>query len=404
MPLTQDQVAVIKATIPVLQQGGVGLTTQFYKNMIGDHPELKAVFNMSHQATGTQPRALAHSLLLYATHIDDLSKLTALVERITEKHVVLNIPVEGYEIVGKYLIATMKEVLGDVATPAIIEAWTAAYKDLAALLIDIEEKLYQKGQWRGYREFTISKKIEESKDVVSLILTPVDGKPVKPGKPGQYIGIKINDAEKFATNGGSIRREYTVSDTCDGKSFRISVKRVPNGVASNYIHDVLKAGDKVEIAPPIGNFIITEPAALKKAVFIAGGIGITPLIPISKQIVSAIPNASATLAYSTHSVSNHPFAQELAHIAENSNGRFNIVNYFSKDTTAQQPNKVGRIQLADVKALLPTNAAELKDTHVFYLGPIDFMTDVSKYLEEVGVPKENTHREFFMPDQSLVVP
>lgn len=403
MSLTQEQINIIKATVPVLQEGGVALTTQFYKNMIGENPELKAIFNMSHQATGTQPRALAHSLLLYATYIDDLGKLKALVERITEKHVVLNIPVEGYETVGKYLILTLKQVLGDAATPEIIDAWTAAYKQLAALLIDIEEKLYQAGEWRGYRDFVISQKVQESEDVVSLILTPKDGKNVRPGKPGQYIGIKINDAAKFAENGGSIRREYTVSDMCDGKTLRISVKRIPGGVASNYVHDVLKQGDIVEISPPIGNLVISEPEALKNVVFLSGGIGITPVISLSKQVLSQAPNAKATLAYSTHTAKNHPFAKEFAEISALSNGNFNVVNYFSRDASADAPNKTGRIQLADVKRLLPSDQEELKNTHVFYLGPIDFMSDVSKYLTEAGVPKDNTHREFFMPDQSLVV-
>lgn len=403
MPLAPEQVTIIKSTVPILQQGGVALTTLFYKNLINDNPDLKSIFNMSHQASGAQPRALAHSLLLYATYIDDLSKLASLVERITSKHVALNIPPAGYELVGKYLIATLKEVLGDLATPAVIDAWTAAYTDLATLLIDIEEKLHQAGQWKEYRDFTISQKTQESEDVVSLVLTPTDGKPVHPGKPGQYIGIRISDNAKFSDNGGSIRREYTLSDIGDGKSLRISVKRVSGGVASNYIHDSLNVGDKVELSPPIGDFVIANPESLKNVVFIAGGIGITPVVSLSKQIIKESPNTKLTLAYSVHHANNQPFVKEFDEIKAQSKGAFDIVSYYSKATTAEASNKFGRITLEAVKSLLPSDPSALKDTHVFYLGPLSFMTDISRYLKEAGVPQENTHREFFLPDQSLVV-
>lgn len=174
MPLTPDQISVIKATIPVLKEGGVTLTTKFYENMLNEKPEVRPFFNPAHQASGMQPKALAHSLLLYATYIDDLGKLSDLVERIVSKHVTLLIQPDQYPIVGEYLIRTMKEVLGDLATDEVIGAWTAAYGDLANLLIDLEEKRYQSFEWRGFRQFTVSQKIKETPDVVSLILTPKD--------------------------------------------------------------------------------------------------------------------------------------------------------------------------------------------------------------------------------------
>lgn len=403
MPLTQDQVAIIKATIPILQQGGVTLTTQFYKNMLGENPEVKGLFNSAHQSTGAQPRALAHALLLYATHIDDLSKLGELVERITSKHVVLNVPAEGYDLVGKYLIRTMKEVLGeDVATPAVIEAWTVAYTDLATLLIDIEEKMYQAGEWRGYRNFVVKEKISESPDVVSVILSPQDGKHVNPGKPGQYIGLKLNDSTHFKESNNTVRREYTLSDIGNGTYYRISVKRIPNGVASNYIHDFLKVGDVVEVAPPEGEFVISSPETLKNIVFIAGGIGITPVLPLLKQAIKEAPNAKITFAYSVHTPELQPFVKEISEVKAQSKGdNFNQINYYSQLKTVDAPNKPGRIQLEDIKSLVPESVRDT--TQVYYLGPISFMTSVTKYLKDLNIPSENTHREFFLPDQSIVV-
>ena len=80
--ITPEQVAVVKSTAPVLKEHGVTITTVFYKNMIDAHPELHNVFSTTSQATGAQPRALASAVLAYATHIDDLARLSHAVSRI----------------------------------------------------------------------------------------------------------------------------------------------------------------------------------------------------------------------------------------------------------------------------------------------------------------------------------
>lgn len=403
MPLTADQIQIIKATIPILKEGGVALTTKFYQNMLGANPSVRPMFNPAHQASGMQPKALAHSLLLYATYIDDLGQLKDLVERIVSKHVTLLVLPEQYDIVGKYLILTMKEVLGDIATDAVIDAWTAAYTDLATILIDLEEKRYQSFEWRGYREFVVKEKVQESPEVVSVYMVPKDGKPLTPGKPGQYIGIKFSDDEVFSKFEGSVRREYSLSDISDGKSFRISVKRIPGGAASGYVHDNLKVGDTVEITPPAGGLLYDSAASpQKEVVLLAGGIGITPLIPIAKQILDVNPAAKITLVNSLKVPDNQPFTSEFKEIVSHSEGKFKIVNYYSQADPASissSSSYSGRLSKKDLDGIV----ASKEDTLVYYLGPVGYMVSVAKYLKELGVPEENTRREFFFPDQSLVI-
>lgn len=398
MPLTPAQVQTIKATIPILKEGGVALTTKFYQNMFHNNPEVLPYFNQAHQKSGAQPRALAHAVLMYATYIDDLSKLGDLVNRITAKHVVLDVPASGYPIVGQNLIATIKEVLGpEIANEQVIDAWTAAYGDLANLLIDIEEKMYQAGEWRGYRPFVVKDKVLESPDVVSVYVTPADGKGIKKqGKPGQYIGIKVDDAEAFKESGGSTRREYTLTGQ-DADHFRISVKRIPDGVFSNYVHDKLQVGQNVEIAPPQGDFVVEDAAQVKKAVFLCGGIGVTPVLSLAKQLVNA--GTDVTIAYSVHSHKELPFTKEFDELR---NASAKIVHYFTKEdgsnSSLPAQSKAGkRIEFEDVKELTQDG-----DSHVFYLGPMSFMADVSKYLQDLSIPQERIHREFFLPDQSIV--
>ena len=119
--LTDSQRDIIKATVPLLEAGGEALTTHFYQGMFTTYPEVKTLFNQAHQAAGTQPRALANSVLMYAKNIDKLENLGPLAGQIVNKHVALQIQPEHYPIVGECLLRAMREVLGaEVATDAVL--------------------------------------------------------------------------------------------------------------------------------------------------------------------------------------------------------------------------------------------------------------------------------------------
>ena len=73
---------LVKATIPVLKEHGVALTTYFYQRLFRHNPELKNIFNQSHNETGKQPVALAMAVLAYAENIDDPSVLAPVITMI----------------------------------------------------------------------------------------------------------------------------------------------------------------------------------------------------------------------------------------------------------------------------------------------------------------------------------
>ncbi|MBS3805743.1 MAG: hypothetical protein KGY54_14445 [Oleiphilaceae bacterium] len=161
--LSAKTIATVKATVPALQQHGEQITTHFYETLFSDYPEVKAYFNQAHQVQGTQPKALANSVLAYASHIDRLEALADALPMIIQKHVALDIRPEHYPLVGECLLRAIKDVLGDAATDDVMSAWAEAYQHLADLLISAEEALYQKheaqhGGWRGPRNFRVVKK------------------------------------------------------------------------------------------------------------------------------------------------------------------------------------------------------------------------------------------------------
>ena len=153
--LSDSQKQIIQATVPLLETGGEALTTHFYQMMLSEYPEVRPLFNQAHQASGEQPRALANGVLMYARHIDRLEAMGGLAQQIVQKHVALQVQPEHYGPVGQCLLRAIREVLGaDIATDAVIDAWAAAYGQLADLLIGAERAVYDAkaeapGGWRG---------------------------------------------------------------------------------------------------------------------------------------------------------------------------------------------------------------------------------------------------------------
>ncbi|OYW89530.1 MAG: nitric oxide dioxygenase, partial [Pseudomonadales bacterium 32-61-5] len=179
--MTAEQTAIIKATVPILETGGETLTKHFYGHMLTSHPEVVPFFNKAHQASGDQPRALANAVLMYAKNIERLGNLGPLVGQIINKHVSLNINPAHYAVVGACLLKAIRDVLGaEVATDAVIDAWAAAYGQLADILIGAEKTLMEAkaaapGGWLGDREFVVKDKVKESCEITSFILAPADG-------------------------------------------------------------------------------------------------------------------------------------------------------------------------------------------------------------------------------------
>ena len=141
-PLDTKTLLIIKACVPALDAHGLDITQEMYKRLLSN-PDIRDLFNMSHQKDGEQPKALALAVLAYARNIDNLGALGGMVERIAEKHVGLNILPKHYPYVADALLGAIAQVLGDAATPEILEAWGKAYWFLADILMGREKQIYE---------------------------------------------------------------------------------------------------------------------------------------------------------------------------------------------------------------------------------------------------------------------
>ena len=390
--LCAEQIALIKATVPLLESGGEALTNHFYKLLLSEHPEVRPLFNQAHQASGEQPRALANGVLMYARHIDRLDALGPLVAQIINKHVALQVLPEHYPLVGNCLLRAIREVLGEaIATDAVIEAWAAAYQQLADLLIGQEERLYQAkaeapGGWRGARPFRIARKVKESEEITSFHLQAEDGGPLMEFLPGQYIGLRLE------INGKEERRNYSLSAAGNGREYRISVKREPVGVVSNALHD-MPEGAIVELFAPAGEFTLAP--GNKPLVLISGGVGITPTLAMLEQAL-----ATSRPVHFIHCARNagvHAFRRAVDALAERHTQLQRFYCYEEHDGSADAPDAIGRLTEQQLADWLPQS----RDVDAYFLGPKPFMAAVRRQLKAIGVPEQQTRYEFFGPASAL---
>lgn len=381
--LTKQQIELVKATVPVLREHGVALTSHFYKRMLSHNPELMQVFNMGHQRAGFQQQALAGAVLAYAENIENLPALLGAVAHIANKHVSVGIRAEHYPIVGKHLIASIKEVLGDAAIPELIDAWTAAYMQLADVLIVAEKAIYDKnavaeGGWTGWRFFKVAEKSKQTDNVTSFKLVPVDNGKMPEVKAGQYISVRV-----FVKGQDLIQpRQYTVVKA-DATSLTIAVKKVeaveksPAGMVSNTLHNDINEGDVVEVSFPVGEFNLPEGNG--ELCLLSAGIGITPLFAMLKEAVQKDPTRKISFVHVCKNKEAIPFREELALVVKEGNVSFEVF----------ETSEHGRPSEDFFKSLVSQGA------DYCICGPVPFMKLAASELVKNGVAENKIHAEKF---------
>lgn len=211
--LKPETINIIKSTVPVLEIHGEAVTKRFYERLFKAHPELLNIFNHANQKKGRQQAALANAVYAAAANIDNLSAIIPVVKQIGHKHRSLGVKAEHYPIVGENLLAAMKDVLGDAATPEILGAWKEAYGVIADAFISVEDEMYQEaenqpGGWRDFKPMRVERKVKESEVITSFYLTADDSTSLPAYESGQYISVRVKIPGEEYTH----TRQYSLSD------------------------------------------------------------------------------------------------------------------------------------------------------------------------------------------------
>ncbi|AMV32161.1 Flavohemoprotein [Pirellula sp. SH-Sr6A] len=406
--LSQKTIDIIHAITPAVASQADKITCKFYQRMFSGNPEVKAFFNQAHQQSGQQPAALAGAVCAYFQHIDNLAVLKPAIELIAHKHCSLGVQAEHYPIVGKHLVDAIKEVMGDAVTDEVLTAVVEAYGLLAQVCIDREKGIYDDqtnaaGGWTGRREFLVDRKVPESDIITSFYLKPADGGLIPDFLPGQYITVHVDHPTTPASP-----RNYSLSDAPNGEHFRISVKREPSpnahapvGLISNHLHDRVVEGDTIAIGPPCGEFTIdTKTWGDRPVVFIAGGIGVTPLLSMAKAL-TALPNVPPIVfIQAARNSAVHAFRDEIEALTKNSSG--DVTVHFLYDQPLAEDVSAGRCHASGlIDSACISNLAPFPEAEFFFCGPKPFMVHIQSLLDGMSVDRGRTHCEFFGPKQAI---
>lgn len=152
----------------------------------------------------------------------------------------------------------------------------------------------------GDLSLTVTRRVEVADGVLALTLARPDGGPLPVWRPGAHVELMLGD--------GLVRHYSLCGDPADRSSWRIAVLRVPDGRGgSAYVHDKLHIGVSVRVRGPRENFAF-RPA--DRCLFVAGGIGITPLLPMVAAAEAA--GAEWRLLYGGRTLGSMAFLDELA--------------------------------------------------------------------------------------------
>lgn len=259
------------------------------------------------------------------------------------------------------------------------------------------------GAWSGYREFHVQRKEFEdrSRSICSFYLVPVDGQPLPPFRPGQFLTFQINvDAGNQAK---SIVRCYSLSGAPDPACYRVSIKRigpppdkpeVPAGLSSNFFHDHVVVGSVLAIKAPSGHFYLPEhdPSPI---VLIGGGIGITPMLSMLETSLSRAPDREVWLFYGIRNGTEQMMKSRLCDLAQRY-PNFHLHVCYSRPNTDDVPGTDFQ-HASHVNIALLRQTLNLRPYHFYICGPRQMMESLVPAVADWGIDPERIHFEAFGP-------
>lgn len=395
--LSERTIALVKATVPALEAHGLDIVREMYSRMF-QNPEIRDLFNQSHHGdAGSQPRALTGAILAYANNIDNLGALAAAVERIAQKHVGLQILPDHYPHVGNALLGAIGHVLGDAATEEILNAWGEAYWFLANILITREAAIYEdlaaaKGGWNGWRAFEVVEVRPESSVITSFILKPKDGGPILRHRPGQYLTFWLD-----IPGHTPIKRNYSISNAPNDETYRISVKREDQGLASGWLHDHARVGTILKVGAPAGDFFLSE-TPTRPVVLLSGGVGLTPMVSMLETIVASHPEAQVHYVHGARDAEAHAMDTLIRDLVAAHPKAQKTVFY----EVANSAEHSGYDQVGMISGQWLASQTPIAEADYYLCGPRPFLRALVSDLKAAGVSSDRIHYEFFGPADEVL--
>ncbi|WP_026462700.1 ferredoxin--NADP reductase [Adhaeribacter aquaticus] len=279
-----------------------------------------------------------------------------------------------------------------------------------------------------YTKLKVVAVTRETPDAVTIHFEHPERKNI-PSKAGQFLTLII------PVNGKQERRSYSLSSApYEAPQLAVTVKRVPNGLVSNYLVDDCKLGMELEVLEPLGNFKVdTNPANSRNMVLIGAGSGITPLLAMAKAVLHDEPKSRVTLIYGNRNEGTVIFKNKLTDMVAEYAGRFAVEHVFSQPKSSGETQKSGVFKSLSslfskkkeepapveptlhkytgrlnrkmlIQILENLNFSGAPNTEYYLCGPEGMMTEAREALNILKVAPERIYKESFVTEKEKQQP
>ena len=240
--------------------------------------------------------------------------------------------------------------------------------------------------WVGAEDLEIVDIVEETPDVKSFKLRRLEGKVFPPFRGGQFLSFQINGDP-------SVARSYSLSSTQQNREVvQVSVKRLEGGVGSNWFHQ-RRIGDHVKAFAPSGHFV-DENEGAQARVFIAGGIGITPVFSMLISHLESARGVEIHLFYGARTQIDLAFHGMLSYLASR-HEKFHYHPILSREP--DWPGDKGRLTMDFILSKI----GEVSDQYFYLCGPDPMVEPILDALDQSSLPEEHIFTEQFVASDAF---
>jgi 3-ketosteroid 9alpha-monooxygenase subunit B len=215
---------------------------------------------------------------------------------------------------------------------------------------------------RGFQRATVTRILSETPDARTYVLRPHEG-PFS-YRAGQFCTFRVT------LDGETLMRSYSMSSAPEtDDELMLTVKRVPGGRVSTWLHEQVREGDEIELTPPAGAFCLR--AGEGPLLGFSGGSGITPILSLAKSAL-ATTDRPVRLLCADRDRTSAIFHDALDELARRHPDRLTVVHHFDADS--------GLVDAGVIRRFVGTDL----DADAYLCGPEPFMDLVAETLTGSG--------------------
>ena len=268
--------------------------------------------------------------------------------------------------------------------PALSAGWRGSFEAMAAT-----PAVPPAAAWDGFTPLRVARVQPESDTITSFVLQPIDEHaPTPRSQAGQYLTLRL---QPKGASGPPVIRSYSMSSVANEDGYRISVRRIPDGAGSSYLHQRVHEGDIVAVAAPRGSFVLRD--GQRPVVLLSAGVGATPVLAMLQALVRRMEQREIWWVHGARDRSEHAFGSEVDELLGVVPHSHRLISYSDPDDDelfSPDFDDVGRISGMKLR-----EAGVPADADYYLCGPDAFMKTLSSAIVAQGTPPQQIAMELF---------